>query len=72
VSLVLSFRPEKKEPRREGSKKTWRRASDGSFFLFTRILSPPSKDQKERLHGGDWSLSGGVPGGECRENNYCR
>ncbi len=39
VSLVLSFRPEKKEPRREGSKKTWRSASDGSLFSSSSLLS---------------------------------
>jgi hypothetical protein len=41
--LVLSFRPEKKEPRREGSKKTRRSASDGSpplFFLFFLFSLP--------------------------------
>jgi hypothetical protein len=48
-SLVLSFLLwKKKEPRREGSKKTWRSASDGSllspqkknYFTFTRVRDP--------------------------------
>ncbi len=49
-SLVLSFLLwKKKEPRREGSKKTWRSASDGSpssspqkknYFPLTRVRDP--------------------------------
>ncbi|TDT86327.1 hypothetical protein EDC59_1131, partial [Pseudodesulfovibrio indicus] len=55
VSLVLSFRPEKKEPRREGSKKTWRSASDGSPQIQQRPLPPligkrhKKRDNQRRL-----------------------
>ncbi len=51
-SLVLSFLLwKKKEPRREGSKKTWRSASDGSsLFLFSSPLIPPPK-RKEKKKG---------------------
>ncbi|MGE4194896.1 MAG: hypothetical protein AB7E51_16035, partial [Pseudodesulfovibrio sp.] len=54
-SLVLSFLLwKKKEPRREGSKKTWRSASDGSplplplSLLFTPLLFSSHK-QKRRV-----------------------
>jgi hypothetical protein len=51
VSLVLSFRPEKKEPRREGSKKTWRSASDGSPLSFSFFFPPFFFPKKEKEKG---------------------
>ncbi|WP_208322053.1 hypothetical protein, partial [Pseudodesulfovibrio indicus] len=49
---VLSFRPEKKEPRREGSKKTRRSASDGSPLPLSLLFSfSPHPSLKKKRKG---------------------
>jgi hypothetical protein len=67
-SLVLSFLLwKKKEPRREGSKKTWRSASDGSpLSLHPHPRSPlPPKTKKKGSMAVIGAFRGEFPAGNA-------